>query len=138
LSPPELASCAAALVFQSRTDEEQMPRLPRGAVRDVLAEQVHLWASIEALETEFKVKPTPEPDMGFCWAAYSWANGQNLGAVLHGSDLPAGDFVRWCKQVIDTLGQVASAASADDPVRETARSAADLLRRGVVDYSSEI
>ena len=138
LSPPELASCAAALVFQSRTDEEQMPRLPRGPVREVLAEQVHLWASIEALEAEFKVKPTPEPDMGFCWAAYSWANGQNLGAVLHGSDLPAGDFVRWCKQVIDTLGQVASAASADDPVRETARSAADLLRRGVVDYSSEI
>ncbi len=138
LSPPELASCAAALVFQSRTDEEQMPRLPRGSVRDVLAEQVHLWASIEALETEFKVKPTPEPDMGFCWAAYAWANGQDLGSVLNGSDLPAGDFVRWCKQVIDTLGQVASAASADDPVRETARSAADLLRRGVVDYSSEI
>jgi ATP-dependent RNA helicase HelY len=138
LTPPELAACAAALVFQSRTDEEQMPRLPRGRIRDVLAEQVHLWASIEALETEFKVKPTPEPDLGFCWAAHQWANGQGLAQVLAGSELPAGDFVRWCKQVIDTLGQVASAAPAGDPVRENARSAADLLRRGVVDYSSEV
>ncbi|MGB3015267.1 MAG: hypothetical protein WBB41_11645, partial [Candidatus Nanopelagicales bacterium] len=61
-----------------------------------------------------------------------------LAQVLAGSELPAGDFVRWCKQVIDTLGQVASAAPADDPVRDNARSAAELLRRGVVDYSSEV
>ena len=63
----------------------------------MLAEQVHLWASIEALETEFKVKPTPEPDLGFCWAAHQWANGRGLAQVLAGSELPAGDFVRWCK-----------------------------------------
>jgi ATP-dependent RNA helicase HelY len=138
LTPPELASCVAALVFQSRTDEEQMPRLPRGRIREILAEQVHSWARIEALENDFKVQPTPEPDLGFCWAAYQWANGLNLSGVLQGSDLPAGDFVRWCKQVIDALGQVASAADADDPVRVTARRAADLLRRGVVDYSSEV
>ncbi|MEZ5157272.1 MAG: DEAD/DEAH box helicase [Candidatus Nanopelagicales bacterium] len=138
LSPPELAACVAALVFQARTDEEQVPRLPHGRVRDVLAEQVHIWASIEALETEFKVSPAPEPDLGFCWAAYQWANGKSLSAVLAGSDLPAGDFVRWCKQVIDALGQVASAAPANDPVREVAAAAADQLRRGVVDYSSEV
>jgi ATP-dependent RNA helicase HelY len=138
LTPPELVACVAALVFSSRTDEETVPRLPNGRVRDVLAEQVHLWAGIEALESEFSVPITPEPDMGFCWAAYQWANGQSLASVLRGSDLPAGDFVRWCKQVIDALGQVAGATEADDPTRRNAQRAADLLRRGVVDYSSEV
>ena len=138
LTPPELVACVAALVFSSRTDEETVPRLPNGRVREVLAEQVHLWAGIEALESEFSVPITPEPDMGFCWAAYQWANGQSLASVLRGSDLPAGDFVRWCKQVIDALGQVAGACAADDPTRVTAQRAADLLRRGVVDYSSEV
>lgn len=138
LRPAELASCVAALVYQSRTEEETVPRLPTGDVREILAEQVHIWAQIEALEQELKVDATPQPDLGFCWAVYSWANGKTLSAVLHGSDLPAGDFVRWCKQVIDCLGQVGSAAAADDPVRELAAAAADSLRRGVVDYSSEV
>ena len=138
LSPAELASAVSALVFESRTDEETAPRLPKGPVRDVLAEQVHVWAGIEALETEFKVKPTPEPDLGFCWAAFQWANKQSLSSVLSGSELPAGDFVRWTKQLIDALGQIGAAAAADDPVRAIASEAADRLRRGVVDYSSEI
>lgn len=137
LTAPELAACVAALVFESRSDDDAAPRLPKGPVREVLAEQVHIWAAIETLENEFKVKPTPEPDLGFCWAAFQWANKQSLSSVLGGSDLPAGDFVRWCKQVIDCLGQIASAAG-QDPVRESANRAADLLKRGVVDYSSEV
>ncbi len=57
--------------------------------------------------------------------------------------MQAGDFVRWTKQVIDLLGQVADAAlRADDPEAQetgrTARAAADLLRRGVVAYSSTV
>lgn len=138
MTPPELAACVSALVFESRTDEDLTPRLPKGPVRAVLAEQVHIWASIEALESEFKVKPTSEPDLGFCWAVHQWASNQSLTSVLSGSDLPAGDFVRWCKQVIDCLGQIAGAAAPDDPVRATAHKAADLLKRGVVDYSSEV
>ncbi|MFN8127547.1 MAG: DEAD/DEAH box helicase [Candidatus Nanopelagicales bacterium] len=138
LTAPELAACVSALVFNSRTDEDVVPRLPKGPVREVLAEQVHLWAQIEALEREFKVNPTAEPDLGFCWAVYQWASKQSLAAVLAGSDLPAGDFVRWCKQVIDCLGQIAAAAAPGDPVREVADRAADSLRRGVVDYSSEV
>jgi ATP-dependent RNA helicase HelY len=138
LSAPDLAACVAALVFESRTDDDLVPRLPKGAVREVLAEQVHIWAGIEALEQEFRVKPTAEPDLGFCWAVYQWANKQSLASVLQGADLPAGDFVRWCKQVIDCLGQIAAAAEADDPTRQVASRAADALRRGVVDYSSEV
>jgi ATP-dependent RNA helicase HelY len=99
---------------------------------------VHVWAGIEALERELGVKPTAEPDLGFCWAVHQWANKQSLASVLQGGDLPAGDFVRWCKQVIDCLGQIAAAAGPDDPTREVADRAAQALRRGVVDYSSEV
>jgi ATP-dependent RNA helicase HelY len=51
--------------------------------------------------------------------------------VLEGSELTAGDFVRWCKQVMDFLGQLV-AASPGSPLAETARTAIDSIRRGVV------
>jgi ATP-dependent RNA helicase HelY len=48
--------------------------------------------------------------------------------------------VRWCKQVIDLLGQIATAADAGGmpDVATTARTAMDRLRRGVVAYGSEV
>ena len=46
--------------------------------------------------------------------------GYDLSEVLDEADLTAGDFVRWCKQLIDLLGQVADAAG-DVPYRDTAR-----------------
>jgi ATP-dependent RNA helicase HelY len=48
--------------------------------------------------------------------------------------MPAGDFVRWIRQLLDLLGQIAQAA--DDEIRPTAERAMDALRRGVVAYSS--
>ena len=50
------------------------------------------------------------------------------------TELTAGDFVRWCRQVIDLLGQIASAAgdSGDERLRATALRAVDGVRRGVV------
>jgi ATP-dependent RNA helicase HelY len=66
---------------------------------------------------------------------YRWASGKNLDSVLRGSDLAAGDFVRWCKQVIDVLDQLGGAAPSDK-LRTTARKAQDAVLRGVVAYSS--
>ena len=51
------------------------------------------------------------------------------------TDLAAGDFVRWVKQLLDLTDQVADAA-ADGALRTTAREASAALRRGVVAYSS--
>jgi ATP-dependent RNA helicase HelY len=59
-----------------------------------------------------------------------------LDAVLRDCGLPAGDFVRWTKQVVDLLGQVADASRDSPEVGANARRAADLLRRGVVAYSA--
>ena len=62
--------------------------------------------------------------------------------VLRETDLAAGDFVRWMKQLSDLAGQVADAAAADPrpasaELRETARlTHRRALRRGVVAYSS--
>ena len=55
--------------------------------------------------------------------------------MLTETDLAAGDFVRWVKQLLDLADQVADAAG-DTPLRRTARLAAGSLRRGVVAYSS--
>ncbi|MGZ5399503.1 MAG: hypothetical protein ACXWDM_05775, partial [Nocardioides sp.] len=76
-----------------------------------------------------------QPDLGFAWAAYRWAEGDELDDVLTVTDLAAGDFVRWMKQLIDLTGQVADAAGAGD-LRDTARDAVRSLKRGVVAYSS--
>ena len=77
---------------------------------------------------------TREPDLGFVTAAHRWASGQTLARALQttaGEERTAGDFVRWCRQVIDLLDQIAKAAG-PDPLAEVAQEATRSLRRGVV------
>ena len=143
LSAAELAACVSALVFESRQpDDAATPRLPGGRSRAALAEMVRIWGAVEERQKEHRVDSPREPDLGFAWAAFRWASGHALEPVLREAEMQAGDFVRWTKQLIDLLGQIAVAAP--DPeggaesvaVGRTARSASDLLRRGVVAYSS--
>jgi ATP-dependent RNA helicase HelY len=136
LTPSELAAALSALVFETRRpDDAVAPRLPGGRVKQVLADTVSLWADLDALEREHKLDFLREPDLGFAWAAYRWAEGANLDEVLSETDLAAGDFVRWMKQLLDLTDQVADAAG-DGALRSTARDASKALRRGVVAYSS--
>ena len=60
-----------------------------------------------------------------------------LGSVpgLEG-DMPAGDFVRWARQVIDILDQIGEASGATPGVRRTARQAIGLMTHGVLAYSA--
>jgi len=136
LSPSGLAAALSVLVFEARRpDDASSPRLPGGAVREVIGEMVQLWGSLDALERDHKLDFLRAPDLGFAWVAYRWAEGDDLDDVLRVSDLAAGDFVRWMKQLIDLTGQVAGAAGAG-PLRETARQTIGALRRGVVAYDS--
>jgi ATP-dependent RNA helicase HelY len=69
----------------------------------------------------------------------SWCRGNTLTdamavAVASGTDLSAGDFVRWCRQVIDLLDQIGGVAPGQ--VGAAARSAVGSLRRGVVSMGS--
>jgi ATP-dependent RNA helicase HelY len=137
LEPAELAACVSALVYESRQpDDATAPRLPGGRVRDVLSDTVHRWARLDELEKDHALDFLREPDVGFAWAAHRWASGARLESVLAEAELTAGDFVRWVKQLVDLLGQVADAAGEDSPLRSTAHRTIDALRRGVVAYSS--
>ncbi|MDJ0343770.1 DEAD/DEAH box helicase [Streptomyces sp. H10-C2] len=142
LGPAELAACVSALVFEARqSDDAIAPKLPTGNAKEALAEMVRIWGRLDALEEDHRIHQTEgvgqrEPDLGFAWPVYRWASGHGLDAVLGDAEMPAGDFVRWCKQVIDVLGQISDAAPGDSPVRKNARKAVDALRRGVVAYSS--
>jgi ATP-dependent RNA helicase HelY len=136
LSSSGLAAALSVLVFEARRpDGASSPRLPGGAVREVIGEMVRLWGSLDALERDHRLDFLRQPDLGFAWVAYRWAEGDDLDDVLRVSDLAAGDFVRWMKQLIDLTGQVADAAG-DAPLRETARETVRALRRGVVAYTA--
>ncbi|RNL79346.1 DEAD/DEAH box helicase [Nocardioides marmorisolisilvae] len=136
LDPSQLAAVLSTLVFESRkADDTAAPRIPGSKVRDVLKEMTSLWSDLDALEREHKLEQLREPDFGFAWAAFRWAEGDDLDEVLDATGLAAGDFVRWVKQLLDLAGQIGDAAG--DPVlRDNAREATERLRRGVVAYSS--
>ena len=131
LSSSELLSVVSSVIFEARTQESQAPRIPSGNVQTALLELAKLWAKLEEVEREHQVKTQREPDFGFCWIAFKWANGHSLQSVLKGSDLSVGDFVRSIKQLIDLLGQIAVAS---EKLRPQCLEAVKKLDRGVVTY----
>lgn len=74
-------------------------------------------------------------DLGLVAAVHTWAQGAPLADALLVADLGAGDFVRWCKQVLDVLDQV-SVAAPQARLAQRAREAMGLVRRGVVAWST--
>ncbi|MBI4899280.1 MAG: DEAD/DEAH box helicase [Actinobacteria bacterium] len=137
LSAPQLAAVLSSLVFRARaTDGRRPARMPD---RQSEAAQVRLravWRDVGMVERDHRVERGPEPDIGFAEAAHAWASGSDLADVLILSGLPAGDVVRWVRQVIDVAGQVADAAG-PGPLRSTCREIVASMRRGVVDVAEE-
>jgi ATP-dependent RNA helicase HelY len=135
LDPSGLAAALSILVFEARRpDDARSPRIPGGAVKDAIGQMVRLWGELTKLEGEHHLDFLRQPDPGFAWAAYRWAEGDELDSVLTDVDLAAGDFVRWMKQLLDLTGQFADAAG-DSPLRKSARESVRRLRRGVVSYA---
>ena len=141
LSPAELAAVVSSLVYTSRRADESNPVVPSGPVQTALTEMDRLWARLAELERDSGVQFLKKPDHGFAWATWRWASGARLEQVLDDDpDMTAGDFVRWCKQLVDLLGQVALVAEDLSPsgaeLRRTTRKAIEAVRRGVVAYQS--
>ncbi|MPZ65387.1 MAG: DEAD/DEAH box helicase [Pseudonocardiaceae bacterium] len=137
LGAAELAAVVSALVYESRRDEGPAPRVPTGAVTEALTATARLWAELAADERRHRLERTREPDLGFAWPVYRWARGESLSAVLsaaehNGAALSAGDFVRWCRQVVDLLDQVRGVAGETSPLGSAAAAAVHAVRRGVV------
>ncbi|WP_020572234.1 DEAD/DEAH box helicase [Parafrankia discariae] len=171
LPPPALAAAVSTLVFEPRGDDVAAPTIPGGAVlRDALADMAGVYTRLSAAEDHHRLGFLRPPDLGFVAVAHGWACGRGLEQVLEdaGADLTAGDFVRWMRQLIDLLDQIAQVAppyaakaaagpaevpapASDGPVpRErpdadgilgvgrAARAAMDAIRRGVVAYSMSV
>jgi ATP-dependent RNA helicase HelY len=128
------------VLYEARREAEDRPSVPRGPVSEAVDSTVKLWAELESAESAHGLQLTREPDLGFVWPMYRWARGESLSKVLtsaHGVDgeMPAGDFVRWARQVVDLLGQLAEGAGASSAVRKTARQAMTAVNRGVLAYA---
>ena len=146
LQSAELAAVLSAMVFESRGGDGPTPvhaiDMPTPAVRRALAETRRLADGLRADEHRHKLSPSRQPDEGFVPAIFRWSTTGDLAAALAASDvagngapLPAGDFVRWCRQVLDLLDQVRNAAP-EAGVRRSAKRAIDDIRRGVVAVDS--
>jgi ATP-dependent RNA helicase HelY len=137
LGPAELAAVVSALVYESRRDTGVEARVPTGPVSEALVATVRLWAELDDDERRHRLDRTRQPDAGFAWPVYRWARGESLERVLtaaeaNGQELSAGDFVRWCRQVIDLLDQLREALGTAEPLGRAAAKAVEALRRGVV------
>lgn len=136
LEAAEFAAVVSGLTFESRNaDDAPAPRYPTEHVREVADTMTHLCTDLQRLEREHRVRFLHQPDFGFAHAVWQWSMGASLDDVLGQMDLAAGDFVRAMKQLIDVVAQIADAAG-PGPLRDTARESLDLLRRGVVAYTS--
>lgn len=137
LKPAELAAVASAVLYESRGDTvSPTGEAPTAALRGALAETHRALARLRRDEQLHHLAPTREIDEGFVAAVYRWATTGDLAASLAaagdtGTALPAGDFVRWCRQVVDLLDQIHKAAP-DAALRSTAKTAVGDVRRGVV------
>ena len=143
LDPAELAAVVSSLVYEPRREEALVDRMPSPAVRDAMAATTRLWAGLVDAEHERGLPLSREPQPGFLWAVYRWARQERLDRVLgaaseRGVELSAGDFIRWCKQVLDLLEQLATAPDprgGESRLAPAARAAAAALRHGVVAQS---
>ena len=141
LDAAELAAVLSSVLYESRGDAPGAPDgtdVPTGKLRRALNQTRRLWTELRADEQRHRITQSREPDDGFVAAIYRWATTGDLTAALAASDasgtgtpLSAGDFVRWCRQVLDLLDQVRNAAPTP-ALRATAKRAINDIRRGVV------
>ncbi|MGW4766648.1 DEAD/DEAH box helicase [Nocardia sp. NPDC004278] len=137
LGPAELAAVVSILVYESRQEGGYLGASgPTEPIRRAVGVTVGVWSELRSDESRHKLPPTREPDLGFVTGVYKWARGDGLADSLLASGdqntpLSAGDFVRWCRQVIDLLDQIHGTAD-DVEIAATAAKAVRAIRRGVV------
>jgi ATP-dependent RNA helicase HelY len=136
LDAVEVAALASVLVYQAKREDRGLrPRMPSVSLETAVDIVVREWSALEDVEEQNKLPLTGEPELGLVWPIYKWARGRHLQEVLNGTDLAAGDFVRWVKQVIDLLDQLAKIPGLDPRLARLCSEAIKSVRRGVVAYS---
>ncbi|MFF2031559.1 DEAD/DEAH box helicase [Arthrobacter sp. NPDC058192] len=137
LDAAEIAALASALVYQAKREDRGLrPKMPSVSLESAVDTVVREWSALEDVEEANKLPLTGEPELGLVWPIFKWAKGRHLQEVLSGTDLAAGDFVRWVKQVIDLLDQLAEIPTLDPRIARLCAQSIKLIKRGVVAYSS--
>ncbi|WP_103064407.1 DEAD/DEAH box helicase [Actinomyces qiguomingii] len=144
LSSAELAGAVSACVYEPRLAASSLglPAAPGSRLADVLQQELAISRRIGDLEALERVEASTGAEPALAGAVRIWAEGADLSVVLEDTDLTAGDFVRWCKQLLDVLGQLATIGSGGEGQTDqtgTALTAADAcldVNRGVVSWSS--
>jgi ATP-dependent RNA helicase HelY len=145
LKDAELAAVLSSVLYETRGSSDSSgpgaarnDQVPTPRLRQALTQTRRLSAKLRADEHRHHITPSRDPDDGFVAAIYRWASSGDLVTALAaadaegtGSALSPGDFVRWCRQVLDLLDQVRNAAPQPE-LRATAKRAIDAIRRGVV------
>ncbi|MDN5685153.1 MAG: DEAD/DEAH box helicase [Brachybacterium sp.] len=128
LDAPGMAAVVSAAVHETRRDDRAPEIIADPAVGAALEATGHLATELQAAEARHGIDPTTPPDPAISAIVHRWARGAHLAAALDGNDLPPGDFVRHCRQVIDLLDQL----TADEELGAVARGAVRAVRRGLV------
>ena len=140
LDPAELAGVVSMCTFENRRETGGSPEAVTEGMAEAMNNTERIWSELVDDERRHRLPLTRQPEAGFAMAIHQWAAGAPLGycmaaAAENGAELTPGDFVRWCRQVIDLLEQVAKTSYSDEMAR-TARQGIDAIRRGVVAIGS--
>ncbi|MGV0358410.1 DEAD/DEAH box helicase [Corynebacterium mastitidis] len=136
LDPAELAGVASLCVFDNRKATQGEPTAATEAMGAAMGATERLWSELAHDEQRHRLPVSPAPEGAFALAMHQWTAGAPLAYCLAaaaqcGAELTPGDFVRWCRQVVDLLEQVAATAYRDH-TQAQARRAIQSIRRGVV------
>jgi len=147
LDPAELAGAVSACVYEPRLSAQSLslPVAPDSGLGRCLRAEHGVARRINDLEALAHLEPSAGAEPALAGPVEAWARGAGLARVLEDSDLTAGDFVRWAKQLLDVLAQLASLVPEPQAPRElrervtalsTAAADASLdVSRGVVAWS---
>ena len=134
----ELASMVSALVYDSRSEDDAQELAPSGVgtrLRTAWEECMGTLERVHRAEKRYGCDPTPGLDGALMAATLAWAHGSTLATAIEGTPIQPGDFVRWMRQVMDCLGQIASASDSSILARR-AEGAKERIGRGIVAWST--
>ncbi|MFC3850902.1 DEAD/DEAH box helicase [Corynebacterium hansenii] len=136
LDPAELAGAVSTLVFENRRATQGSDEVPTEPLAAAISDTYRIWQELASDEQRHRLPMTRMPDLAFATAVHQWTAGAPLGYCLAaakdaGAELTPGDFVRWCRQVVDLLSQVRQTGYSTR-IRDNATQAVQAIRRGVV------
>lgn len=136
LDPAELAAVASTCVFENRKEISAEAALPTEALEEAVSHTLRIYNELASDEQRHRVPQTREPELGFATAVHQWTAGAPLeyclqAAEASGAVLTPGDFVRWCRRVIDLLDQIRQTGYSAE-VKAASRKAVAAMQRGVV------